>query len=167
VSALSAFETAEFDELAESAADAEAMSAVGQRPQLQLVAGSRQPVLAARRSEPNVWPAGDPRPARPAPVRLTRRGRLVLGVFAVVVATVAITLVSMAVSGAQASNHGRAGAGYQGMHRIVVRPGDSLWSIAEQAEPVADPRLVVAQIMTANSMTASSVLQAGELLWVP
>jgi hypothetical protein len=166
VSALSAFETAEFDELAVCAADAEAMSAAGQRPRLQLVAGSRQPALAAPEPGPNVWPAGHPRMAAPSPVRLTRRGRLVLGALVVVVATVAITLVSMAVSGAQASSHGRAGAGYQGMHQIVVRPGESLWSIAERAEPAADPRLVVAQIMTANSMT-SSALQAGELLWVP
>ena len=126
MSELSAFETAEFDELAESAADAEAMSAAGRGPRLQLVAGSRQPAFPAGRSEPNVWPAGDPRHAGPSPVRLTRRGRLVLGAFAVVVATVAITLVSMAVSGAQASNHWRAGAGYQGMHQIVVRPGESV-----------------------------------------
>lgn len=166
MSALSAFETAEFDELAESAADAEAMSADGIRLHLQLVAGPRHPSIAARMPGPNVWPAGDPRPV-PGPVRLTRRGRLVLGAFIVVVATVAITLVSMAISGAQAANHGQAAGGYQGMHQIVVRPGESLWSIAEQAEPAADPRLVEAQIMTANSMTSSSVLQAGELLWVP
>src|SRR5580658_6598907 len=90
VSALSAFETAEFDELAVCAADAEAMSAAGQRPHLQLVAGSQQAALAAPGPGPNVWPAGHPRTAAPSPVRLTRRGRLVLGALVVVVATVAI-----------------------------------------------------------------------------
>jgi hypothetical protein len=169
VSALSAIETAEFDELAVSAADAEALSAAAQRPRLQLVAGSPSPFPAG----PNVLPAERGRPAarrRPVtatPVRLTRRGRIVLGALVVGAVTLVITLVSMAVSGAQAANHGQPGGGYQGMHQIVVRPGQSLWSIAEQAEPTADPRLVEAQIMTANSMTSSSVLQAGELLWVP
>jgi len=71
-----------------------------------------------------------------------------------------------AAGGAQAANHGRPGAGYQGMRQIVVRPGQTLWTIATQAEPSVDPRLVISQIMTTNSMTSPAV-QAGELLWVP
>jgi Tfp pilus assembly protein FimV len=86
---------------------------------------------------------------------------------AIFVATVVITVIGMAApGGAQAANHGRPGAGYGGMHQIVVRPGQTLWSIAARAEPSADPRLVISQIMTANSMT-SDVVEAGELLWVP
>jgi LysM domain len=80
---------------------------------------------------------------------------------------VVISVIAMAVAGgAQASNHGRDGAGYSGMHQIVVRPGETLWTIATAAEPSADPRLVISQIMTVNSLT-STVVQAGELLWVP
>jgi LysM repeat protein len=91
----------------------------------------------------------------------------VVAVLAVVLATVVITIVSMAVAGgAQASNHGKPRAGYQGMHQIVVQPGQTLWSIAAQAEPTVDPRLVVAQIIAVNSLT-SAVIDAGELLWVP
>jgi hypothetical protein len=106
------------------------------------------------------------RPEAP-PLRLTRRGRLVVGVFAVLLATVVLSVVAMAAAGrAQASNHGRGGGGYQGMHQIVVRPGETLWAIASQAEPTADPRQVIDEIMTANSMT-STVVVAGELLWVP
>jgi hypothetical protein len=102
-----------------------------------------------------------------APLRLTRRGRLVVGVFAVLLATVALSVIATAAAGrAQASNHGRDGAGYQGMHQIVVQPGETLWTIASQAEPSADPRQVVAEIMTVNSMS-STVVQAGQLLWVP
>jgi LysM domain-containing protein len=102
-----------------------------------------------------------------APLRLTHRGRLVVCAFAVLLATVVITVLGVALSGrAQASNHGRDGAGYQGMHQIVVRSGETLWAIASQAEPTADPRQVIAEIMAANSMTSSGV-QAGELLWVP
>jgi hypothetical protein len=105
--------------------------------------------------------------AERSPVRLTRRGRLVAAALAVLVATVAVTVLGMAMAGgAQASNHGRDGAGYQGMHQIVVQSGQTLWSIALRAEPSADPRLVIAQIMTANSLSSTSV-QAGQLLWVP
>jgi Tfp pilus assembly protein FimV len=52
------------------------------------------------------------------------------------------------------------------MHQIVVRPGQTLWSIASAAEPAADPRDVVQQIMTANAMTGTTIT-AGQLLWVP
>jgi hypothetical protein len=131
----------------------------GARPSV----GQRFP---ASRALPADVPAQSRRPdARP--LRLTRRGRLVVGVFAVLLATIALSVAAMAAAGrAQASNHGRDGAGYQGMHQVVVQPGETLWAIASQAEPSADPRQVIAEIMTANSMT-STVVQAGELLWVP
>jgi Tfp pilus assembly protein FimV len=90
----------------------------------------------------------------------------VVGFASVVLATVALTIGSMSLSGAQAANHGRPAAGYQGMRQIVVQPGQTLWSIAAQAEPSADPRQVIAEIMTANSLAGSN-LEAGQLLWVP
>jgi hypothetical protein len=125
----------------------------------------RRPATRARRPATRARPAGHQDAV--APLRLTRRGRIVVAVLAVVLATVIITVIGMAVAGgAQASNHGRDGAGYQGMRQIVVQPGESLWTIASQAEPSADPRLVISRIMTANSLT-STVVQAGELLWVP
>ena len=81
--------------------------------------------------------------------------------------TVAALLVTfLASGGAQATNHGQARAGYQGMHKIVVQPGQTLWSIASTAEPSADPRIVVQEIMTANALTGPAV-EAGQLLWVP
>jgi hypothetical protein len=115
-----------------------------------------------------------PRPVRaraqvssPPPLRLTMRGRVVVSVlFVMVVAAVALVVGLAAAGGAQATNHGQPGAGYQGMHEIVVRPGQTLWSIASAAEPGADPRDVVQQIMTANAMTGTTI-SAGQLLWVP
>ena len=56
--------------------------------------------------------------------------------------------------------------GDEGMHKIVVQPGQTLWSIASRAEPSADPRLVVQEIMTANALTGPAIV-AGELLWIP
>jgi LysM repeat protein len=48
------------------------------------------------------------------------------------------------------------------MSRIVVQPGQTLWSIATQA----DPRQVVQQILTANTLTRENIT-AGQRLWVP
>jgi hypothetical protein len=102
-----------------------------------------------------------------APVRLTRRGRLVVASLLVTGLTVCALLLSMLASGgAQATNHGQPGAGYQGMRQVVVRPGQTLWSIASAAEPSADTRVVVQEIMTANALTSVDI-SAGQLLWVP
>jgi hypothetical protein len=108
-----------------------------------------------------------PQVSSPPPVRLTRRGRVVVAVLAVaVIAAIALAVGLAAAGGAQAANHGQPRAGYQGMHEIVVRPGQTLWSIASAAEPGTDPRDVVQQIMTANAMTGT-MIAAGQLLWVP
>lgn len=101
------------------------------------------------------------------PIRLTRRGRAVVVALVVTGLTIAVLLASVLASGgAQATNHGQAGAGYQGMHQIVVQPGQTLWSLASAAEPAADTRIVVQQIMTANKLTGPTI-SAGQLLWVP
>jgi nucleoid-associated protein YgaU len=109
-----------------------------------------------------------PGPVAPGRVRLTRRGRRVLAGFAIVLAMAVISLVWIGVaSGAQASSHhGGAGSAYRGLTRVVVRPGQTLWSIAARAEPTADPRAVIQQIMEVNAISSPDV-QPGELLWVP
>jgi LysM domain len=101
------------------------------------------------------------------PVRLTRRGRVVVGVLAVLALTAAVLVITLVASGgAQATNHGQARGGYAGMREIVVEPGQTLWSIAAAAEPSVDPRIVVQEIMSANAMT-STTISVGQLLWVP
>ena len=108
------------------------------------------------------------RPGKPGRVRLTRRGRVVLAAVAVVMVTAMVTLFWLSVAGgAQAASHGLgSGAAYRGMTRVVVRPGQTLWSIASQAEPAADPRLVIQQIIAANAL-GGPVIQPGQSLWVP
>ncbi len=101
------------------------------------------------------------------PVRLTRRGRAVVACFLVASVTIGVLLISLLAAGrAQATNRGQARAGYQGMHQIVVRPGQTLWSIASAAEPWADTRVVVQEIITANSLNGVTI-SADQLLWVP
>jgi LysM domain len=112
---------------------------------------------------------GDLAPARRGQaVRLTRRGRRAIVGFAVAVAlAVAAALWLAAATGAQAANHGVApGAVYQSMTAVVVQPGQTLWSIALRAEPAADPRVVVSQIIEFNALS-SDVVASGERLWVP
>jgi hypothetical protein len=113
------------------------------------------------------------RPARQAVratprVRLTRRGRRVLWAFATLLVLAALSPILLTLAtGAQAANHGLPAAAVQDtMRQVVVRPGQSLWSIALQAEPRADPRVVVQQIIQLNALS-SDVVVPGESLWVP
>jgi hypothetical protein len=113
-------------------------------------APSRVPVRRARRT------------------RLTRRGRRLVFVSVVLLVVAMITPVLLAVaSGAQAANHGVPPSAVRaGLRQVVVTPGQSLWSIALRAEPKADPRVVVQQIMDYNAL-GSQVVVPGESLWVP
>ena len=50
--------------------------------------------------------------------------------------------------------------------QVVVRPGQSLWSIAESADPDADTRVIIQRIVDLNGL-ASAAVQPGQQLWVP
>jgi hypothetical protein len=102
--------------------------------------------------------------AASVPLRLTRRGRVVVAVAAALLLA-ALSLVIAA--SAQATNHtAPSGAGQQNLSQVTVRPGQSLWSVAENADPDADTRAVVQQIIELNGLTGSVVF-AGQRLWVP
>jgi hypothetical protein len=102
--------------------------------------------------------------AAAVPLRLTRRGRIVVAVAAALL----VTLLSLLATGtAQATGHSLPSRGPdRNLTQVVVRPGQSLWSLAESADPNADPRLVMQQIAELNGLT-SEVIMAGQLLWVP
>ena len=119
--------------------------------------------LAPRRETPAVR-SGRQRDTPAAPLRLTRRGRVVV---ATAVALL-LTVISLFVAGvAQATNHGpSAHAARQNLVRVVVRPGQSLWSVAESADPDQDTRSVIQQIVDLNALSADVVF-AGQQLWVP
>jgi hypothetical protein len=102
--------------------------------------------------------------AEPPPLRLTRRGRIVVAVTAALL----VTIISLLAAGvAQATNHGLSPrAARQNLVQVVVRPGQTLWSVAESADPDQDTRVVVRQIVDLNSLSGPTV-QAGQQLWVP
>ena len=100
-------------------------------------------------------------------MRLTRRGRRVAGGLAAGSAALAAFVLSLALGGgALASSHAGAGSGYPGMRQVVVQPGQNLWALATRAEPGADPRLVIPQIVSANALSGDTIYP-GEQLWVP
>ncbi len=91
-----------------------------------------------------------PNPAAIPALRLTRRGRIAL-VSLLVLTAVLIGLA--AAGGAAATGTGVPTHVYkQNLSKVVVRPGDSLWSVAARAEPNADPRLVIQQITDLNAL---------------
>jgi len=135
------------------------------------------PPVPAPSQAPRLQPFSDraarPRPARDQatrpetanpPLRLTRRGRIVVAVAAALVLA-ALSLVIA--SAAQATNHPvSSGAAQQGLAQVTVHPGQSLWSVAESADPAADTRVVIQQIIELNGLTGNVVF-AGQRLWVP
>jgi hypothetical protein len=110
-------------------------------------------------------PSGGPRPAAPTTrLRLTRRGRRVLAALAAAPVAVGLAIATIGGGSALASREDGAPAGT--FTSVTVMPGDSLWSIAEDVAPAADPRDVVDAIMALNQLSSSSVA-AGERLAVP
>jgi LysM domain len=104
-----------------------------------------------------------PETANP-PLRLTRRGRVVVAVAAALV----LAALSLVIAGtAQATNHPVSGRpAQQGLAQVTVHPGQSLWSVAESADPAADTRVVIQQIIELNGLTGNVVF-TGQRLWVP
>ena len=55
---------------------------------------------------------------------------------------------------------------YHSLRSVVVQPGESLWTIATQADPAGDPRSVVQEIIDINALNGTSV-EPGQRLWLP
>jgi LysM domain len=86
-----------------------------------------------------------------------RRRRTALGALALLLVTVMLGPVGHAFRADAASRHART---------VVVRPGDSLWSIARRTEPASDPRDVAEGIAAANGLRAGHLVP-GQPLLVP
>jgi len=99
--------------------------------------------------------------AGPAPVRLTRRGRLV--VRGLLVLGVLLVMVGLAAA-ASASAPGAAPHGPP--PSVVVRPGDTRWNIATRQAPGAAPNATIEEIRRLNHLD-DSVVEVGQRLLLP
>jgi hypothetical protein len=147
------------------------------RPRLAPVRGGG--AVAALAAEPCDVPVQRPRPARTdaapdrasvsvlqppigiaavAPLRLTRRGVIVLAT--------AVALACSAVWWLGAQSAGSSGAAPQPAPRMVtVAPGDTLWAIAARIAPQRDPRAEVAQLQHRNHLVDAAIVP-GQVLRV-
>lgn len=99
----------------------------------------------------------------PAPrLRLTSRGRMVFGIIAAIPVIAVALLVGPNVLGAQATGD----VVESSFQYVSIAPGQSLWQLAEQVAPQADPREVVADILTLNNLSSGDV-QPGQKLAIP
>ncbi|MFT4009744.1 MAG: LysM peptidoglycan-binding domain-containing protein [Nocardioidaceae bacterium] len=109
------------------------------------------------------------RPSRPrnesgieasAPLRLTRRGRIVVGaLFLVMLLAVAVAF------GARSAATGETGTPVP-TRTVVVGSGDTLWGIASEIAEPGHTRAMMQQIEDLNALS-SSTLQPGQELAVP
>jgi hypothetical protein len=94
-----------------------------------------------------------------APLRLTRRGVVVL---ASLVGLLAAALIGLAWASAPSSaSSGRSAISVPAI--VTVQPGDSLWTIAARVAPQTDPRAEVAHLQQLNHLPGVE-LQPGQLL---
>ncbi|WP_458782183.1 LysM peptidoglycan-binding domain-containing protein [Arthrobacter sp. D3-16] len=106
------------------------------------------------------------RPAPLPPLRLTRRGKIVLiGMPLVLLAALLLSLAGFFNSPAKASDSA-ADLAVTPTITVTVQPGESLWAIAGSVAPERDARDVVADIVQLNNLAPGAVLP-GQQLFVP
>jgi len=120
------------------------------RPARAGCAGEARPVVRVRRREVEEPP--------PAPLRLTARGRRV-------VAGLSIAIGLSIAAGTVVAIELNRGGGLQlaGSDTVVVRVGDTLWSIAGDVAPDEDRRAVVDAIVELNGLDSVDLLPGAEL----
>jgi hypothetical protein len=124
--------------------------------------GRRTHLRLVRPGEPGAVRAS--RVGAEPPLRLTRRGRAVLR------GLVVLALVGLMTTAALLMAHRADAADAPGptvvVQHHVVLPGETLWGIATELAPGADPRDTIASIVEFNALESSAV-HAGQDLAIP
>ena len=95
-------------------------------------------------------------------LRLTRRGRAVITTLAAIPVVIGAFLFAMNGGGAVATGS----SAHTQFEYVTVHSGQSLWSIAERVAPTADPRDVIADIVSLNQLQ-SAVVTPGQRIAIP
>jgi LysM repeat protein len=127
----------------------------GPRPGVRHVPGP--PAGLGAGPAPGAGATGAGRPRARASVRLTRRGRLVALVLLLMLAALVAALAAPA---------SRAADPPGARQTAVVRPGDTLWSVAERHRPGRDPFGTIDEIRRLNGLTDYTI-QPGQRLTLP
>jgi LysM repeat protein len=93
-------------------------------------------------------------------LRMTARGRAVL--LTVVAVPLVITALAFGLNAGSATGTSSSTP----LQTVTVVGGETLWGLAEQIAPKADPRDVIANIMSVNQL-ATADIQPGEKLEIP
>jgi hypothetical protein len=115
-----------------------------------------RPAVSAR---PAAAPAA---PAR-SHLRLTKRGRAVFTTLAAIPLVIGAFLFAINGGSATATLEGAPAGSYE---YVTVEAGQSLWALAEDLAPSADPRDVISDILHFNGMS-SAELVPGQRLAIP
>lgn len=108
--------------------------------------------------------------ALPAPtthaarLRITRRGRIVLA--SVASLPIVAVIVAVAMFGANSAVASGSESSSVSFDYVTVQAGETLWGLAEEIAPSADPRDVIEDIVSLNQLPSSEV-QPGQRLAVP
>ncbi|WP_375500215.1 LysM peptidoglycan-binding domain-containing protein [uncultured Jatrophihabitans sp.] len=95
-----------------------------------------------------------------APLRLTRRGVMVLAALTAIAGALLVWLAALSAPHAAA-----AGSTSAGPATVTVHSGDTLWALASRIAPERDPRAEVADLRRLNHLTDPSVMP-GQVLRV-
>ena len=109
--------------------------------------------------------AGSAMPVRAPRLRLTARGRAVFTTLAAA-PLVAIALFIGLGGGDAVAGQNTPSVADTTFEYVSIAPGQSLWQLAEQVAPNADPREVVADILALNQLRSADV-QPGQELAIP
>ncbi|PJJ61328.1 LysM peptidoglycan-binding domain-containing protein [Compostimonas suwonensis] len=95
-------------------------------------------------------------------LHITRRGRALLATIVAIPLVILALVIGLNGGGATASLTGASAS----FDYVTVSAGQSLWELSEDLAPAADPRDVIAEIMSLNQLATSDV-EPGQRLAVP
>ncbi|MBF4633802.1 LysM peptidoglycan-binding domain-containing protein [Agreia pratensis] len=99
-------------------------------------------------------------------LRITRRGRVVLASLASIPVVACVTAMALFGANSAVADGTASSSASQTFDYVTVQAGETLWGLAEEIAPSADPRDVIADIVSLNQLPSAEV-QPGQRLAVP